>query len=222
MTPHISAESQYTCGHGLASNAPPQSDIPSVAPVHGKLVPKTCESLRTSLCADTSAQTPRDTYSPTSSEIGFDTIETLLFSPTELAHPATVGVTLLPYRSKLFESHWSNQWLTLDAQLEGQIFPSLAPERWVSSACWFDFFITVLNCEHLPEEWKVFQELTLECGWVFPFEGVCVVCDRPTKLTFDERFRLHADESSAIEFSDGFCAYARHGKLVIETRLVVK
>ena len=26
----------------------------------------------------------------------------------------TVGGTLLPERSKLFESHWSNQWLTSD------------------------------------------------------------------------------------------------------------
>lgn len=64
---------------------------------------------------------------------------------------------------------------------------------------------------------RFFQELTLECGWLFPFEGVCVVCDRSTKLTFDEQFRLHADEGSAIEFSDGFCTYARHGKLVTET-----
>jgi hypothetical protein len=30
----------------------------------------------------------------------------LLFPPTELAHQATVGVTLLLERSKLVESHW--------------------------------------------------------------------------------------------------------------------
>ncbi|MEP0935831.1 hypothetical protein, partial [Leptolyngbya sp. FACHB-8] len=48
---------------------------------------------------------------------GFDTIGSLLFPPTELAHQATVGVTLLPQRSKLFESHWSNQWLTSVVQL---------------------------------------------------------------------------------------------------------
>jgi hypothetical protein len=101
-------------------------------------------------------------------------------------------------------------------ELEGQIFPSLASERWVGSACWFDFFITVLDCKHLSEEWQVFRELTTECAWFFPFEEVCVVCDRPTKLAFDKQFRLHADEGSAIEFSDGFCTYARHGKLVTE------
>jgi len=39
------------------------------------------------------------------------------FSPTGLLYQATVGVTLLLERSKLVESHWSNQWLTSENQL---------------------------------------------------------------------------------------------------------
>jgi hypothetical protein len=101
-------------------------------------------------------------------------------------------------------------------ELEGQIFPSFASERWVSPACWFDFFITVLNCQSLSGEWMIFQELIMECGWIFPFEGICLICDRPTKLTFDDQGRLHADKEPAIEFADGFCVYAQHGELVTE------
>jgi len=36
----------------------------------------------------------------------------MFFPATVSLHQATVGVTLLLERSKLVESHWSNQWLT--------------------------------------------------------------------------------------------------------------
>ncbi|MEG4329951.1 leucine-rich repeat domain-containing protein, partial [Microcoleus sp. herbarium5] len=30
------------------------------------------------------------------------------------------------------------------------------------------------------------------CGWIFPFEKICAVCDRPRHLRFDSQNRLHA------------------------------
>lgn len=40
----------------------------------------------------------------------------MLFPATVLLHQATVEVTLLSHRSKLFKSHWSNQWLSSSTQ----------------------------------------------------------------------------------------------------------
>src|SRR6516225_5513115 len=48
--------------------------------------------------------------SPTSSGLGSDTVLTLILP--QGFHQTTWGRILLPERSNLFESHWSNQWLT--------------------------------------------------------------------------------------------------------------
>ncbi|GET38461.1 hypothetical protein MiSe_32190 [Microseira wollei NIES-4236] len=54
--------------------------------------------------------------------------------------------------------------------------------------------------------------LAKECGWIFPYENTCLVCDRPIKLSFDSEHRLHAEADLAIQFADGFSMYANHGQ----------
>ncbi|MEG5147916.1 leucine-rich repeat domain-containing protein, partial [Microcoleus sp. AT9b-C2] len=49
------------------------------------------------------------------------------------------------------------------------------------------------------------------CGWIFPFEKICYVCDRPRHLRFDSQNRLHAEGEPAIEFADGWNFYYYHG-----------
>lgn len=90
-------------------------------------------------------------------------------------------------------------------------------EKWASGGCLYDFYISELGC--VPYDlaaWEIFKVLMRECGWVYPFRRICFVCDRPTKLAFDDQGRLHADKEPAIEFADGFCVYAHHGELVTE------
>jgi len=55
------------------------------------------------------------------------------------------------------------------------------------------------------------QELFEECGWILPFEKVCVICDRPLHLRFDAENRLHAEGEPAIAFADGYSLYFHHG-----------
>jgi internalin A len=55
------------------------------------------------------------------------------------------------------------------------------------------------------------MRLLAECGWVFAFENVCIVCSRPTKLSLDSESRLHAVGESAIEFADGCKIYSIDG-----------
>ena len=57
------------------------------------------------------------------------------------------------------------------------------------------------------------QQLAENCGWIFPFENVCFVCDRPRKLSFDSEDRLHAEGEPAIQFADGFSIFAQHGAI---------
>ncbi|MEH1839447.1 MAG: DUF6745 domain-containing protein [Nostoc sp.] len=41
---------------------------------------------------------------------------------------------------------------------------------------------------------------------------VCIVCDRPCKLSFDEENMLHAEGEPALQFPDDYSVYACHGR----------
>jgi internalin A len=55
------------------------------------------------------------------------------------------------------------------------------------------------------------QQLFENCGWIFPFENICLVCDRPLHLRFDSANELHAEGEPAIAFADGYSLYFHHG-----------
>ncbi|MHC5737849.1 DUF6745 domain-containing protein [Nostoc sp.] len=81
-----------------------------------------------------------------------------------------------------------------------------------SSACsWLDFYISVLNCSYNQIKWQALQLLVNYCSWILPYEKICIVCDRPLHLRFDNENRLHAEGESAIEFTDGYSLYSYHG-----------
>jgi len=60
----------------------------------------------------------------------------------------------------------------------------------------------ILRCQKL---------LFKHCGFIFYFEKICFVCDRPRHLRFDSQNRLHAEAEPAIEFADGWNFYYYHG-----------
>ncbi|MEG5032177.1 leucine-rich repeat domain-containing protein [Microcoleus sp. AT3-D2] len=55
------------------------------------------------------------------------------------------------------------------------------------------------------------KQLFEHCGFIFPFEKICAVCDRPRHLRFDSQKRWHAEGEPAIEFADGWNFYYYHG-----------
>ncbi|OUL37047.1 hypothetical protein BV372_04385 [Nostoc sp. T09] len=83
--------------------------------------------------------------------------------------------------------------------------------QWCESACLYDFCINILNCEYDAREWEILQIIAQNGGWVLPSEKMIIVCDRPTKFSFDEQLRLHSEAEPAVQFSDGYSLYASHG-----------
>ncbi|WP_299489104.1 DUF6745 domain-containing protein [Acaryochloris sp. IP29b_bin.137] len=79
--------------------------------------------------------------------------------------------------------------------------------------CMFDFCISVLKLQHDQQKWRVLQDLIQECGFIFLFEKVCIVCERPCKLMFDSDNQLHGEGEPALRFTDGYGINARHGVL---------
>jgi hypothetical protein len=81
-----------------------------------------------------------------------------------------------------------------------------------SCACsYLDFYVSVLNCSYNQIKWQALQSLLEYCSWILPYEKICIVCDRPLHLRFDNQNRLHAEGEPAIEFTDGYSLYSYHG-----------
>lgn len=86
------------------------------------------------------------------------------------------------------------------------------PAEWAGWACLFDFCISVLKLHHDRKKWIVIQQLIQNCGFLFQYENICIVCNRPSKLSFDAESLLDADGEPALQFADGYSVYANHGK----------
>jgi internalin A len=84
----------------------------------------------------------------------------------------------------------------------------------VDALALIDFYVFSLGIVFRPEFLKVVEsmkQLLAECGWIFMFHNVCYVCSRPTKLSLDSEYRLHAEGEAAIAFADGYSLYFHHG-----------
>ena len=89
----------------------------------------------------------------------------------------------------------------------------------VDALALIDFYVFSLGIVFRPEFLKVVEsmkQLLAECGWIFMFHNVCYVCSRPTKLSLDSEYRLHAEGESAIAFADGYSLYFHHGVILPE------
>ena len=103
---------------------------------------------------------------------------------------------------------------SLSLDIPTQIFfrdnPTVVISNFAIGCALADFVYTVMNDSYTSQKWAALQELVRECGWIFATEDICIICDRPTKILLDEDNRLHAEAEPALEFADGFVAYAHH------------
>lgn len=140
-------------------------------------------------------------------------------------------------RSKLSESIWKkfydqyllamnaelsqktitrNQFSQLRQKLSKVCYPLNYVGNYISgkSELWagaVDFAITVLKVNYALQKWEVIQSLIDECGWIFTFESIAIVCGRPTKISLDSQDNLHAEGEPAVVFADGFSMYFYEG-----------
>ncbi|MEX0268938.1 leucine-rich repeat domain-containing protein [Leptolyngbyaceae cyanobacterium UHCC 1019] len=60
------------------------------------------------------------------------------------------------------------------------------------------------------------RQLLATCGWIVPYENVCIVCDRPRQVRLNDENQLHATSEPAIEFVDGWhSGYYQQGQLLL-------
>ena len=90
----------------------------------------------------------------------------------------------------------------------------LNPKDLVKEIHLTEFFLSKFGItldQKAQELFRCKQQLFENCGWIFPLEKICLICDRPLHLRFDSENRLHAEGESAIAFADGYSLYFHHG-----------
>ncbi|MGB3653701.1 MAG: DUF6745 domain-containing protein [Rivularia sp. (in: cyanobacteria)] len=91
---------------------------------------------------------------------------------------------------------------------------TVQPDTICRYMAWWDFCVSELKCDRDSEIWQTFQEIVNNCGWIASYQELCVVCDRPSILTFDNQHKLHGEDQPAIQFVDGYSVYASHGERI--------
>ena len=94
--------------------------------------------------------------------------------------------------------------------------PLFKPQSGISNSILFDFVDSVLDFSIDSRKLAAFYSLVKECGWIFVFDKICYICDRPTNISVDDRNRLHGEGQPAIAYSDGYGIYAHHGVILPE------
>lgn len=127
----------------------------------------------------------------------------------------TYRTLLAPLKKEVY-----NKLNDLEDKQREEIFKCIAvclkPEQLAIDACKLDFAISVLNYSHKERQWEILKNIIDNCGWIYPFEKICLVCERPTNANFDPENRPHALGEPALKFADGLGVYAAGGVILPE------
>ncbi|HEY9848454.1 MAG TPA: hypothetical protein V6D28_03275 [Leptolyngbyaceae cyanobacterium] len=108
-----------------------------------------------------------------------------------------LGNVQIILRDELEESLTEEQFNALNSHVNNLQIPMF----WAVMGFIADYCISVLNCHCDRQKWKALQLLIKDCGLFFPYESLCLICDRPRILSFDEHKLPHAEGGSpAIQY----------------------
>lgn len=58
---------------------------------------------------------------------------------------------------------------------------------------------------------EAFKAYARSCGWLYSFDSIAFVSDRPSEIHFDAEHRLHHETDAAVRYCDGWSVYVWHG-----------
>ncbi|MEO0842854.1 MAG: DUF6745 domain-containing protein [Cyanobacteria bacterium J06643_5] len=94
--------------------------------------------------------------------------------------------------------------------------PPIIIYKYIINCILIDYAISELNYSYNPQKWSALKGLVKHCGCIFTVDNLCIICERPTKILVNEDNQIHAEGETAIEFADGFVAYAYNGTYLPE------
>lgn len=85
---------------------------------------------------------------------------------------------------------------------------------------YYKFCNEVVGVEYKEEDKEIlnfWSEIAQSCGWWWPYEGACVISDRPRAIRYEMRGEnqvLHHTTLPVVEFRDGYSVYAWNGTII--------
>jgi hypothetical protein len=127
-------------------------------------------------------------------------------------------------RSQLYSQLDSQLYLQLRSQLGSQSFTYNSFSGQIS-VYWLAFyrFCNEIGVNYEDKDLNLLNQwvdIARSCFRWAPFEGICIISERPTNIHFDDQRRLHNEIDMAVKFSDGWGVYAWRG--IRANELIIK
>lgn len=80
----------------------------------------------------------------------------------------------------------------------------------------YEYFRNVCGLKLQTEKIAGLIQIARSAGWFWPYEKMCIVCERTSVVKQDSENRIHCEDGPAIAYPDGWSIYAIHGVRVPE------
>jgi hypothetical protein len=97
-------------------------------------------------------------------------------------------------------------WVSLRHSLWGQ-----HEQYWIGYYRFMELYLGVKYAPQDSERLGWWQDIAESANWWFPYDGVCLISERPTVCTLDDDRRLHNETGPAMAYADGWAVHAWHG-----------
>ena len=98
------------------------------------------------------------------------------------------------------------------------VYPYQDGSFFASGFSCYDFFVNeklVTLPDELLSKFEAARD-TSKLGLIWPLDKVCIVCQKPTKISRNEKLQLHNETGKAVEYTDTWGFYALNGVVVPE------
>jgi hypothetical protein len=128
---------------------------------------------------------------------------------------------LAPVQAQVRDEVWEQVSHEIQAQLGDDLGGRYGGQRgWAvygqhdaGELAFYDMFLR-MKVVNWPEQLEPLMRLATVAGWWWPFEGACIITERPTVLHRDEAGRLHCDSGPALAYPDNWAIHSWHGRRI--------
>ena len=107
---------------------------------------------------------------------------------------------------------WDQVWDLVCNQVGDQVWDLVGDAIYGShDTSWLPAIDLYLNEFSIGVQASGLIDVAKNCGWVWAFDGVAIITDRPDVISFDDENRLHCEDGPAIKYRDGMAIYMWHG-----------
>ncbi len=125
--------------------------------------------------------------------------------------------------SNLRANLWANLWANLSDNLWANLRANLRANLCESFSLYYcksllGYFLggQIAGAKLDENKFEKYKLIAENLDWIFPYENICIVCDRPTKIGWHDAGGIHCEDGPAVEYADGYKVWALEGYLVPE------